>query len=94
AGNMTTDKDDYEYFYDYENRLVKIEGSSSVEVATMDYDALGRRIRVIDKSADPDVTTLYYYNPNWQVLAEYNGAGQKSHQVSLISANLETGFRQ
>ncbi len=25
AGNMTTDKDDYEFFYDYENRLVKIE---------------------------------------------------------------------
>lgn len=25
AGNMSTDKDDYEYFYDYENRLVRIE---------------------------------------------------------------------
>ncbi|MCD6392798.1 MAG: hypothetical protein J7M40_04755 [Planctomycetes bacterium] len=72
AGNMTTDKDDYKYFYDEacpgmflagENRLVKIEDSSSVEVASHDYDTLGRRIRVIDKSADPDVTTLYYYNP-------------------------------
>jgi len=74
AGNTTTDKDDYEY--DYENRLVKIEDSSSVEVATHDYDALGQRIRVIDKSADPDVTTLYYYNPEWQVLAEYNGSNE------------------
>ena len=50
AGNMTTDKDEYEYFYDYENRLVKIKDSSSVEVATHDEvcpersrrDALGR----------------------------------------------------
>ncbi len=76
AGNTTKDKDDYTYEYDYENRIVKIEDSSSVEVATHDYDALGRRIRVIDKSADPDVTTLYYYNPEWQVLAEYNGSNE------------------
>ena len=74
AGNMTTDKGGYKYYYDYENRLVKIEDSSSVEVATHDYDALGRRIRVIDKSADPDVTALYYHNPDWQVLAEYDGS--------------------
>ena len=74
AGNMTTDKGGYTYEYDYENRIVKIEDSSSVEVATHDYDALGRRIRVIDKSADPDVTALYYHNPDWQVLAEYDGS--------------------
>ncbi len=75
AGNMTTDKDGYKYYYDYENRLVKIEDSSSVEMATHDYDALGSRIRVIDKSGQSDVTTLYYHNPDWQVLAEYDGAG-------------------
>ena len=69
---MTTDKDDCVYFYDYENRLVKIEDSSSVEVATHDYDALGRRIRVIDKTENPDVTTLFYYNPEWQVLIEFD----------------------
>jgi len=72
AGNTIVDQDGYQYFYDEacpgmflagENRLVKIEDSSSVEVASHDYDTLGRRIRVIDKSADPDVTTLYYYNP-------------------------------
>ncbi len=76
AGNMSTDKDEYTYEYDYENRLVRIEDSSSVEVATHDYDALGRRIRVIDKSGESDVTTLYYHNPDWQVLAEYNGADE------------------
>ncbi len=78
AGNMTVDKDGYKYDYDYENRIVKIEkpdGSGGFDdVAEMDYDALGRRIRVIDKSANPDVTTLYYYSPQWQVLAEYDGS--------------------
>ena len=48
AGNLTTDKDGYTYEYDYENRIVKIEDSSSNDVAEYAYDALGRRIRVID----------------------------------------------
>ena len=29
AGNMTTDKAGYKYYYDYENRIVKIKDSSS-----------------------------------------------------------------
>jgi len=28
AGNLTTDKDGYDYFYDYENRVVKIADSA------------------------------------------------------------------
>ncbi len=72
AGNMTVDKDSYQYTYDYENRIVKIEDVSDVEVATYAYDALGRRIRKIDSVADE--TTLYYYNPSWQCLAEYDDA--------------------
>ena len=47
AGNMTQDKDGNYYSYDYENRLVKIEDSGYTEMATFDYDALGRRIRKI-----------------------------------------------
>jgi len=45
AGNLTVDKDGYQYTYDYENRVVKIEDSSSNDVAEYAYDALGRRIR-------------------------------------------------
>ncbi len=77
AGNLTVDKDGYQYTYDYENRVVKIEKPDGLggwdDVAEMAYDALGRRIRVIDSVAS--VTTLYYYNPEWQCLAEYSGAG-------------------
>ncbi len=74
AGNMTEDHNGYKYYYDYENRIVKIEDSSSNDVAEYTYDALGRRIRVIDSKAS--ATTLYYYNPEWQVLAEYNGSNE------------------
>ncbi len=79
AGNMTGDKDGYVYFYDYENRVVKIEDDSSVEVATYAYDALGRRIRKIDSVASE--TTLYYYNPGWQVLAEYDASSLQRYYV-------------
>ncbi|MHC4619576.1 MAG: hypothetical protein ACYTEQ_17660, partial [Planctomycetota bacterium] len=37
------------------------------------YDALGRRIRKKDLAATR--TTLYYYNTNWQVLAETDANG-------------------
>ncbi len=77
AGNLTVDKDGYKYFYDYENRVVKIEKPDGLggwdDVAEVAYDALGRRIRVINSVASE--TTLYYYNPEWQCLAEYSGAG-------------------
>lgn len=64
AGNLTKDKDGYEYEYDYENRIVKITKDSS-DIAEFAYDALGRRIRKIDSVASE--TILYYYNCNWQV---------------------------
>ncbi len=77
AGNLTVDKDGYKYSYDYENRVVKIQKPDGLggwdDVAEMAYDALGRRIRVIDSIAS--TTALYYYNPDWQCLAEYSGAG-------------------
>ena len=73
AGNLTVDKDGYQYSYDYENRIVLIEDVNDVTVATYAYDALGRRIHKVDSVASE--TTLYYYNPEWQVLAEFSGAG-------------------
>ena len=65
AGNLTIDKQGYEYEYDYENRIVKITKDSS-DIAEFAYDALGRRIRKIDSAAGK--TALYYHNHNWQVL--------------------------
>ena len=72
AGNMTTAENGYAYEYDYENRVVKIK-KNNITKAEFDYDALGRRIRKIDSVASQ--TTVYYNNSNWQVLCEYDGAG-------------------
>ncbi len=67
AGNLTKDKDGYQYYYDYENRIVKITKDSN-DKAEYTYDALGRRIKKYDSVAT--TTTQYYYNNNWPVLSE------------------------
>jgi len=82
AGNLTLDKDGYKYKYDYENRIVKITKDGN-DIAKFAYDALGRRIRKTDHVADTN--TLYYYNTGWQVLSEYDGAG--NHQQSFAYGN-------
>ncbi|MBI9019483.1 MAG: RHS repeat-associated core domain-containing protein [Phycisphaerae bacterium] len=76
AGNTTTDQDGYLYTWDYENRIVNIKDSSDNDVVDYTYDALGRRIRKIDMPGHSTLesTTLYWYNNNWQVLAETDGA--------------------
>ncbi|MBE0536227.1 MAG: hypothetical protein IH624_11215 [Phycisphaerae bacterium] len=45
-------------FYEYENRVVKIEDSSSNAMAEYAYDALGRRIRMIDNAAEASTNGL------------------------------------
>ena len=61
AGNTTQDKDNYTFWYDYENRVVKIEDSSEVTGALCDYDALGegsgRRRTSWTRCPSGDVTT-------------------------------------
>ena len=49
AGNVTTDKNGYEYEYDYENRIVKIVKDSN-DIAEYAYDALGRRIKGLESA--------------------------------------------
>ena len=76
AGNMTTDRAGYQYEYDYENRLTRIEQGTEQDpctVADYTYDALGRRVEKLeyDTSGAPSSTTQYYYD-GWRVLRETN----------------------
>ncbi len=60
--------------YDYLNRMVRFDDSTSGEVTTYEYDAIGRRTeRVTDATGTPD-TTRYYYD-GWQVIEERDGVG-------------------
>ena len=63
AGNLTTDKDGYQYEYDYENRITKIIKAGPTTVAEYSYDALGRRIEKKDCITSAN-TRRYYYNDN------------------------------
>ncbi|MHC4867564.1 MAG: RHS repeat domain-containing protein [Planctomycetota bacterium] len=67
AGNLITNVADYNFTYDYENRIIKITKDGN-DIAEFAYDALGRRIRKIDSIAG--TTRLYFYNDKWQVLTE------------------------
>jgi hypothetical protein len=74
AGNLTQDHDGYRYVYDYENRITriyKLNGQTEIDVAQYAYDALGRRIGKYDAASLE--TIYYYYNDQWQMLAEHNG---------------------
>ena len=84
AGNLTKDTSSYEYFYDAENKLTRIEDSSNTLVASFKYDAYGRRIEKTDSIADPDVTRRYYYDNRLRVLEEYNAAETPARQKYYI----------
>ncbi len=83
AGN-TTDDGTYDYYYDYENRLVKIE-KIGVTVAEFEYDALGRRIKQYSMPDDTFITKHYYYNAAWQVIFEDDTTG--STDISFVFGN-------
>lgn len=77
AGNLSKDENEYEYLYDYKNRLTKITyiGSGSTQVPAFEYDALGRMISSqlrfdADESAMSE--TLKYYYDGSNVIAEYD----------------------
>lgn len=68
-GNLTNiNSGQYEFDYDYENRLTELRIDSET-VGTYSYDFAGRRIT---KTAD-STTTNYYYDGG-QVIAEYDGS--------------------
>jgi RHS repeat-associated protein len=76
AGNLTADHRGYTYAYDHDNKLRSVSkaGSPAVELASFEYDALGRRILKIDEEKEPNVTTRYVYDAQ-NVVAEYKVAG-------------------
>ena len=50
TGDTTVDQNGYQYWYDYENRIIRIKDDESSLVAFA-YDALGRRIEKISLMA-------------------------------------------
>jgi len=51
TGNLTKDTGEYAYSYDRSDQLTRIEDSGSAAVASMAYDALGRRIERVGRRA-------------------------------------------
>jgi len=78
-GNLTNDGF-YKFYYDCENRLTDVNYVSNNHAASYKYDWLGRRVRKIDYTLNPERYTLYCYDGD-QVIAEYTGGSQVSRAV-------------
>jgi len=95
AGNLTlafsADRGtSYTYTYDHHNRLIEVEEqSSSTRKAALTYDALGRRIEVINDV--PGTTTRYWYDGvNEIVETDENDTRQRYfvHGISYVDERL------
>jgi RHS repeat-associated protein len=72
---------DYEYYYDYANRLVRVTDGTST-IAEYDYGALGRRIMTDDQTT----VTNFYYNGD-QVYEEYISDTSETLEARYIYGN-------
>jgi RHS repeat-associated protein len=92
AGNLTCDRQGYHYEYDYENRVAriyKLSGQTQETVASFDYNALGHRIRKIAGAE----TTLYYFDPDWRLLAEYAPTNNQQLRKYIYGNGLDETLR-
>lgn len=70
AGNLIADPSGKQYFYDGENRLIKVaQGDPSNVIAEYFYDGNGWRVKKIANG----VTTRFIYDQGGRLLAEYIG---------------------
>ena len=76
AGNLVDDHRAYSYTYDHDNRMTNVKKSGAVDVA-YEYDALGRRIKMVDASNSPYNVVRYYLHSGQNVVAEYNVAATR-----------------
>jgi RHS repeat-associated protein len=72
-GNLIQNDRDFDFEYDFENRLIRIRGPDDAVITEYAYDALGRRVKAhLPTTSD---TTLYYFDKT-NVACEYNFDGQ------------------
>ncbi|HZE68208.1 MAG TPA: RHS repeat-associated core domain-containing protein [Pyrinomonadaceae bacterium] len=73
AGNLTRDVSGHRFVYDGENKQTTYDGGATSGGATYYYDADGRRVKTVVGSTA--LTTVFVYNIQGQLVAEYSSAG-------------------
>lgn len=73
AGNLLSNERGYQFTYDHENRLTSVSTSGELQIASYNYDALGRRIREI-RNVTTDPVRWFIYDGQ-RVLAEIRPDG-------------------
>ena len=81
AGNLVQDAAGFAYNYDYENRLAAITLDGD-PIAEFVYDALGRRVAVVDPCST-GVNTRWYVYDGWRVLGEFDADNSVTDPCSM-----------
>ena len=93
AGNLTSDHRGYSYGYDNESRLVLVYedddasgdySAGDTDIAMFTYDALGRRIEMVDAVAG---STMRYYYDDQRVLLETDATGTEADVRYFVYGN-------
>ena len=84
AGNLTT-APNKSFDYDAENLQVSFDANPQTpeKDATYSYDGDGRRVKKVDAGG----TTIFVYNQNGQLIAEYSTANQSNSGVSYLTSD-------
>jgi RHS repeat-associated protein len=88
AGNLTQDSDGRTYQYDAENELVSYQGgATSDRGANYSYDGNGQRVKKV-VGGDSLITTVFVYDIQGQLVAEYANSAPGGGGTSYITADI------
>ncbi|HET8670480.1 MAG TPA: RHS repeat-associated core domain-containing protein, partial [Candidatus Saccharimonadales bacterium] len=87
AGNLTREVGGHTYEYDAENKMVKYDGgATSGGGASYIYDGDGRRVKKV-VGGSPLVTTVFVYDVNNKLIAEYSDAASTGTGTSYLTSD-------
>ena len=87
GGNLTREVSGHTYQYDGEDKMVKYDGgATSGGGASYTYDGDGRRVKKV-VGGSPLVSTVFVYNINGQLIAEYSDSAPTGGGTSFITSD-------
>jgi RHS repeat-associated protein len=81
SGNTKVDANNRQFIYDAENKQVEVRDSANNVVGKYFYDGDGKRVKKISNTE----TTVFVYNANGQLVAEYSTQISQQPQVSYLT---------
>jgi RHS repeat-associated protein len=81
SGNTKVDANNRQFIYDAENKQVEVKDANNITISKYFYDGDGKRVKKISATE----TTIFVYNANGQLVAEYSTQISTNPQVSYLT---------